>query len=266
MKLHFSPGVHWNPAYQLIQPNLNAPMESQGDILENTGLLLTYWALTDPDKLYKKVIAGIEGLKFSGGIALTKYLGLLEPKESTPNRWIQENGFWYRQDISHSQAWYLIFGLNMIYNRTGYRMAKDLADWYARLIANNGWKVGTTSKGNFLDFPPLGNHLLKAWSVSGYTEKPFISKRAIFSIRLMWLWTWLYARLGKYGPTDINNTAFILYALNEQDLSYRFKKWNVSSKANANLAWLRDRYDNNKPDNPDVIQNDLKFLNRMLMI
>lgn len=294
MKPHFEPRVHWNPEYQLLQPNLKAPMESQGDILENTGLLLAYWGLHEPDKFYKKVVSGLEMLKFSKGFGLTKYLGPVEPKDSKPGRWHTDqqwdwydskdkelvfplrkitdpNPIWYRQDVSHSQAWYIIFGLHMIYEKTGSVKAMDLLVWYSNLIRQNGYKVGTTSKGDFLGFPPLGNHLLKAWAVSSYAADVLPSARCLWSVRLLSLWTCIaeiLAKIGlvKYGPTDVNNTGFHLYGLYQMGLNDRFKKWNASKKATANLDWLQERYEKNKPDNSDVIQDDLKYLNRVAML
>ena len=220
MLLHFDINKYWNQQYKLIQQMLNTGIESQGDVLEYSGLYLAMLAKGMVHPIFSQVVDGLYGLLVPGRDypALTKFYGDTEPHESKPNRWKLIHGMgkyekdqviiyiddlpaeWLRVDTSHAQWWYVVEGLLWIYERTHYKPAKDLFDILMAGIIKNKYRIKEGgNKGNFLTwFFPVGAPLLRAFWIAKYAGKklPFLDDlRARLAIRSLFAWVWVAKKL-----------------------------------------------------------------------
>lgn len=281
--LHFNPYDHWRADLGMLVQNKNpgTPYESQvGDFGEYTGMMLMYWSIMKYNALAEQVVSGLNDM-FNGTnqqlLPRGLYIGPNNP-EPGKKRWVQMNGKWYRVlDMNQTQTWYLIAGLLLFQEKTGSAQATILLNRVLTKIVDDGWKITfddeVTKQGSFLkhDFKewylnlfswlPIGNLYIRAKTIAVAINEKIGSPRASFALWSVNFWG---RRFGA-DETDRNNTSFALWLLAhiDEDFEDKFVSW--EKKETDTYYWLKTRYESNREGNPDVIQDDLKFLLRQRM-
>jgi len=279
--LHFTPLERWNEAHGILHQNLQAPIESQvGDFGEYTGLMLMYWALINYDPLAEKVVKGLVDMYnatkqelIPRGISLTR-----NNPEPGKVRWVKIGEKWYRVfDMNQTQLFYLFIGLVTYFELSGDSNASYLLTRAIGKVVDDGGKIKygdrVTKQGYYFkhefkewylkpfEYLPIGNMYPRGLSLFKAMDESLFSPRTWFALATVNWW----GRWKRMDETDRNNTSFALWALASVDEKYddKFIKW--EKKESNTFFWLKARYEGNRPMNPDVMQDDLKYLLREKM-